>query len=470
MRVISDIHIHSKYSRACSRDLTVENLDKWARIKGVNLLGTGDFTHPGWRAELKEKLEPAEEGFFRLKNSPSPNLPPQAHPKSEYAFGGPRQGGGSNAHFPPLAVPAEASGEGWEGEGKGGVRFVLSCEVACIYSQAEKKMRRVHYVLLLPSFQAVEKFTSALERRGGKLASDGRPILGMNSQEILKYLLDADEKALMIPAHAWTPYFGIFGSKSGFDSVEECFGDMTKHIYAFETGLSSDPEMNWRFSGTDKFTILSASDAHSLPRIGREATVMEMQPDKFNYQEFYRIIKEKDRDRLKFTIEYFPEEGKYHLDGHGPCKISFTPEQTAKAGGRCPVCGRKLVVGVVSRVNDLADRPTGFIPPGAIPQKHLVPLEEVLSDCFGAGSKSKKIQDIYWKLIERAGSEFSVILDMPIAEVEKAAGPLIAEAVKRVRDERVIKIPGYDGIYGIIKVFAESERQLLAKQQQKALF
>ena len=350
------------------------------------------------------------------------------------------------------------------------IRFVLSCEVACIYSQGAKKMRRVHYVLLLPSFTAVDRFVASLEKRGGKLASDGRPILGMNSQEILKYLLDADEQALMIPAHAWTPYFGIFGSKSGFDSVEECFGDMTKHIYAFETGLSSDPEMNWRFSNTDNFTILSASDAHSLPRIGREATVFEFDNNKYNYNELYRAIKEKDKNTLKFTIEYFPEEGKYHLDGHGPCKVSFTPEQTQKAGGRCPVCGRKIVVGVVSRLNDLADRPEGFRPPNAIPQKHLVPLEEVLADCFDAGGKSKKIQDIYWKLIERAGSEFNVILDLPIEDLKKVAGELVAEAVRRVRIEQVIKTPGYDGVYGIIRVFTDAEREKFTKNSQVSLF
>lgn len=446
MRVISDIHIHSKYSRACSRDLIPENLEKWGKIKGVNLLGTGDFTHPAWRKELKEKLEPAEHGFFKLKNSPPPNLPHQ-------------EGGINTKNFSPPG-----------GEGKGGVRFVLSSEVAVIYSQGAKKMRRVHYVLLLPSFAAVEKFVNSLERRGAKLASDGRPILGMNSVELLKYLLDADENALMIPAHAWTPYFGIFGSKSGFDSIEECFGDYAKYIYVFETGLSSDPEMNWRFSGTDKYSIVSASDAHSLPRIGREATVMEIPENELSYAEYFRILKEKDKSRFKFTIEYFPEEGKYHLDGHGSCKIAFTPEQTKRAGGRCPKCGKQLVVGVVSRVNDLADRAEGFMPANAIPQKHLVPLDEVLSDCFGVGSKSKKIQDIYWKLIERAGSEFNVILDLPIEELKKVAGDLVAEAVKRVREEKVIKIPGYDGVYGIIKVFAEGEQAKFAKIPQTMLF
>lgn len=423
MRVISDLHIHSKYSRACSKDLIPANLDKWARIKGVNLLGSGDFTHPRWLEELKGALEPAGEGFYELR---TPSLSP---PVSRREIGGDEVG----------------------------VKFVLSSEVSCIYSQ-DGKLRRVHYVLLLPSFAAVEKFNNTLQSHGGKLGSDGRPILGMNSKEILKYLLDADGQGLMIPAHAWTPYFGIFGSKSGFDSIEECFGEYTKYICAFETGLSSDPAMNWRVSSTDKFSIVSFSDAHSLPRIGREATVFEIPENEFSFRELYRVLKQKDRERFKYTIEYFPEEGKYHLDGHGPCEVAFTPEQTQKAHGECPVCGKKLTIGVVSRVQDLADRPEGFVPPGAIPQKHLVPLEEVLADCIGVGAKTKKVQDLYWKLIGRAGNEFAVILDLPIAEVEKVGGVVVAEAINRVREERVYKTPGYDGVYGIIRVFSDQER------------
>lgn len=436
MRIISDFHIHSRYSRACSRDLVPENIDKWARIKGVNLIGTGDFTHPAWLDELKGKLEPAEEGLYKLR---TPSSPPPIH----------ETGGERGIGFSP------SRREGGEREG---VRFILSAEISCIYSQ-DGRLRRVHYVMLLPSFAAVEKFNKTLADHGGKLASDGRPILGMNSKEVLKYLLDASPEGIIIPAHAWTPYFGIFGSKSGFDSVEECFDDMTKYVYAIETGLSSDPEMNWRVSDTDKFAIVSTSDAHSLPRIGREATVFDIPENELTFSEIQRIIKDKDRERFKFTIEYFPEEGKYHLDGHANCKVSFTPEQTAKAHGLCPVCGKKLTVGVVSRVQDLTDRPAGFVPPAAIPQKHLVPLEEVLADCAGVGSKTKKVQGIYWKLIERAGSEFAVILDLPIPEVEQVGGEVVAEAVKRVREEEVHKTAGYDGVYGIIRVFTDEERE-----------
>lgn len=425
-RIISDIEIHSKYSRACSRDLTPENIDKWAAIKGVNLIGTGDFTHPLWRSELKAALEEAEPGFYRLR--------------------------GSNG-------------------GKGGVRFILSAEISCIYSRGGR-LRRVHLILIAPSFAAVDKFDAAIEKKGAKLAGDGRPILGMDAEVALKHLLDADPSAMMIPAHVWTPYFGLFGSKSGFDSVEEAFGDMTKHIYALETGLSSDPEMNWRISANDRFTLLSSSDAHSLPRIGREANVMEIDEDKFNYVEFTRIIKEKDSKKFKYTIEYFPEEGKYHLDGHADCKQSFLPSQTKKLNGRCPVCGKLLTVGVLSRVQELADRPEGFTPPNAIPARHLVPLEEVLAECFGTRPQSKKVQELYWQLIKAVGNEFSVILDLPIDELKNVAGEAVAEAVRRVREEKVEKVAGYDGVYGVMKIFSDDERAVFAGQvgKQNALF
>ncbi len=441
MRVISDLHIHSKYSRACSRDLVPQNLDKWAKIKGVNLLGTGDFTHPLWFKELKEALEPAEEGFYRLRT-------------------------------PTSSPPILRSKTGGEREGVGGVRFVLSSEISCIYSQGSK-LRRVHFVVLLPSFAAVEKFNKNLESHGGKLGSDGRPILGMASQEILKYALDASPDAMVIPAHAWTPYFGIFGSKSGFDSVEECFGEMTKFVYAIETGLSSDPEMNWRVSDVDKFSIVSASDAHSLSRIGREANVMEIPENEFGYWELFRILKERDHTRFKFTIEYFPDEGKYHWDGHAACQFSCPPAKTKQLNGECPKCGKKLTIGVEARVEELTDRPEGYIPEGAVSQKHLVPLEEVLADCFGVGAKTKTVQDFYWKLISAAGNEFAVILDLPIDEIAKITGSLVAEAIKRVREEKVQKIPGYDGIYGIIKIFTDEERDALSpgsKVKQEVLF
>lgn len=431
MRVISDLHIHSRYSRACSPELVPANLDQWAKIKGINLLGTGDFTHPQWLAELKAALEPAEEGLYKIKYQIS---------------------NGKN--------------EGSQ------VRFVLTAEVSCIYSQGGK-LRRVHFVLLLPSFAAVDKFVKILEMRGAKLAADGRPILGMSSREVLQYLLDASPEALIIPAHIWTPYFGIFGSKSGFDSVEECFGDLTRHVFAIETGLSSDAAMNWRVSDTDKFAILSSSDAHSLSRLGREANVMEIPAEKFSYREFSRIIMDKDRQSFQHTIEFFPDEGKYHWDGHAPCAFSCPPSQTVKLRGECPKCGKKLTIGVESRVEDLADRSEGYMPPGAVPQKHLVPLEEILAECFGVGVKTKTVTDYYSRLVAAAGNEFAVLLDMEISEIAKLGGEALAKAIKRVREERVQKIPGYDGIYGKIKIFTDEERQAFAKtavSNQKTLF
>ena len=371
--------------------------------------------------------------------------------------------GNSRSHSSPLVGEAR-----WGGD----VRFILSAEVSCIYSE-NGRLRRVHHILVAPSFAAVERFVKSLEGRGAKLAGDGRPILGMNSKDVLKYLLEADASAMLIPAHVWTPYFGLFGSKSGFDSVEECFGDMAGHIHAFETGLSSDPAMNWRISKNDRFTLISSSDAHSLPRIGREANVMEIPEEKFNYAEFTRILKEKDAESFKYTIEYFPEEGKYHLDGHADCKFSCLPEQTKKLKGECPKCGKKLTVGVLSRVQDLADRDEGYEPENPIGQRHLVPLEEVLSDCVGVGGKSKTVQDYYWRLIEKAGSEFAVILDMPIPEIEKIAGEMVAEAVRRVRDEKVEKVAGYDGVYGVMKIFTDAERadySAKIKGRQTSLF
>jgi uncharacterized protein (TIGR00375 family) len=419
MRIISDIEIHSRFARACSPDLTIPNIGKWADIKGVDLIGTGDFTHPKWREEIKQNLTQAERGLYKLK------------------------------------------------DGSSRARFILSCEVSCIFSEAGK-VRRVHLICLVSSIEAAERFAKALEDKGGKLAGDGRPILGMTCQDVLSYLLEADEHAMLIPAHVWTPYFGLFGSKSGFDSVEEAFGDMSKHIYALETGLSSDPDMNWAITKNDRFTLVSSSDAHSLPRIGREANVMEIPESELSYKEFTRIIKEGDKSRFKFTIEYFPEEGRYHLDGHSDCDFVCLPEETKKRGGRCPKCGKKITVGVMSRVQELSDKEFGRKKPKAIPGRHLVPLEEVLSECAGVGVKTKTVQKLYRHLIERAGNEFQVILDLPIDEVKRVAGELIAEAVKRVREEDVKPVPGFDGRYGVIKVFGEGELDKLKDRRKQA--
>jgi DNA helicase II / ATP-dependent DNA helicase PcrA len=313
MKFIADLQIHSKYSRACSQDLTPGNIGLWADKKGIGIIGTGDLTHPQWGKELKEALEPAEPGLYRLK------------------------------------------------DGSAKARFMLTAEVSSIYKQGDK-VRRVHNMVLAPDFAAADRLIAALEKLGCNLKADGRPIIGVHCDQLVKVVLEADPRNVVIPAHVWTPHFGLFGSLSGFDSVEEAFGDYSKHIFALETGLSSDPKMNWQISQNDRYTLLSNSDAHSLRKIGREANVFEIAPGKLSYDEIIRIIKAKDPKEFLYTIEFFPEEGKYHLDGHADCKFSCLPKQTEKLKGICPVCGKKLLVGVLNRINKLGDREYGHVP------------------------------------------------------------------------------------------------------------
>ena len=308
MKFAADFHIHSRYSRATSPSINLPNLDSWAKIKGIKVLGTGDFTHPGWFDEIKKELEPAESGLFKLKKQDSKT------------------------------------------------RFILTSEISCIYSQGGR-VRKIHIIVFAPSFKAVEKINLKLGEIGN-LKSDGRPILGLNAKELVKIVLEADENCMVVPAHAWTPWFSVFGSKSGFDSLEECFGEYTKYIYAIETGLSSDPAMNWRLSQLDKITLISNSDSHSLAKIGREANVFDTELD---YDAITEIIKNHDNKKFLYTIEFFPEEGKYHYDGHRDCNLSLKPEQSKKYNNICPRCGKPLVIGVLNRVEELADRPEGFI-------------------------------------------------------------------------------------------------------------
>ena len=322
MRFIADFHIHSKFSRATSRDMEVETLARWARKKGIALLGTGDFTHPTYFAELRSKLEPSGIGLFRLR------------------------------------------------KGDQGIRYILTTEVSNIYTQNEK-VRRIHNLIFAPSFEVVEAIRSKLGNLG-KLSSDGRPTFSFSAKELAKMILDISPDCLIVPAHAWTPWFSIFGANSGFDSIEECFGEMSPQIRAIETGLSSDPEMNWRLSALDPITLLSNSDAHSPNRLGREANAFDCALD---YHEIVGTIRNKDRRKLLFTIEFFPEEGKYHYDGHRQCGVIFSPSQTKANQYLCPKCHKKLTVGVVHRVEELSDRPEGFVPKNAIPSIHLIPLE-----------------------------------------------------------------------------------------------
>ena len=428
MRYIGDFHIHSHYSRATSKDMNIEELDKWARIKGIDVLGTGDFTHPKWFRELQEKLEPAEEGLYRLKGSIS------------------------------------------------ATRFLLTVEVSSIYSQGGK-VRRIHNIVFAPSFEAAAKINRKLGAVGN-FRADGRPILGLPAQELLKIVLDASEDCLLVPAHCWTPWFSVFGSKSGFDSIEECFEEMAPYIYAIETGLSSDPAMNWRLSALDKITLISNSDCHSASRIGREANVFT--GNNLNYKNIVNAIKHSRSEkkgsgslRLIETIEFFPEEGKYHYDGHRACKVSFAPKDSQKIKEICPKCGSPMTIGVLSRVEELADRPpfdksTGSKPEGAVPFRSLVPLDEIIALAMGVGPKTKTVKKQYNNLIEAFGSEFSILLETSIEEVEMASLPEIAEGLRRVRAGALTIEAGYDGEYGKVRIFKTGEK--FSSKEQGTLF
>lgn len=410
MRIITDWHLHSRFSRACSQELTIENNALWCEKKGVNVLGTADFTHPKWFAELEEKLAEEEPGLYRLKSA--------AHPS---------------------------------------MRYMLTTEVAQVYKRGGKT-RRTHNILFAPSIASVEKINAWLDDGGYNRRSDGRPILGLDSEEFYKRLRDIDERILMIPAHAWTPWFSVFGSKSGFDSLEECFGEMTPYIYALETGLSSDPVMNRSLSVLDNRMLISNSDAHSPRNFGREANVFEIEPTKYSYDEFVRILKERDTNAFKYTIEFYPEEGKYNIDGCAQCGFSCEPCETKKIGGVCPRCRRPLTIGVMSRVADLADRLPDM--KGRVPFKSIVPLQEIIAECVNVTSTGgKKVQGMYEKMIREIGNEFHILLDADRASLASVVGETIAEAINRVRNGKLHITPGYDGIYGKVKIFSGDDHR-----------
>lgn len=422
MRKIFDFEIHSKYSRACSKDLTLPNLAVWAGRKGVDIIGTGDFTHPKWFAEIQEQLEELDNGLLRLRQ--------------EFL---PRSGEVSSDRFEAISR----------------VQFILSAEISSIYSH-NGRTRRIHNLLLAPSIAAVQKIIAALESRGAKLGSDGRPIVGIPSKELLRLVLEADQRCMLIPAHVWTPYFGLFGSMSGYDSVEECFEDLSEHIYALETGLSADPEMFWRISKFDRFTLVSCSDPHSLSRIGRECNVLDLEDSQVSYDQLTRILKQRDRERFLYTLEYYPEEGRYHYDGHRDCKVSLHPNETKKHRGICPVCGKKLTIGVLARAEELADRQPGYRPDNVIPGKHFVVLEEIIAASMGVGKASKKVQAEYMRLTSKR-SEFDILLDMSEQDLRAAAPGDISEAILNMRAGKVEITPGYDGEYGKITLFEHAK-------------
>lgn len=427
MRLIADLHIHSHYSRATSKDLDFEHLGRWAQLKGVQIVGTGDISHPGWLQEMRDKLVPAEEGLFELK--------------------------------PEIAA---AVGESVPPACRGPVRFLLAGEISNIYKRHEA-VRKVHNVIFAPSLEVVERIQGALERIGN-IRSDGRPILGLDSRDLLETVLECDPRCHLIPAHIWTPWFSMLGSKSGFASVEECFGDLTSHIFALETGLSSDPPMNWRISNLDRYTLVSNSDAHSPAKLAREATIFHTEP---GYDSLFAALRSGDTQRFGGTIEFFPEEGKYHMDGHRACGVRWTPAETRAHGGICPVCGKGVTVGVLHRVEELADRPPGDRPARTHPYYSLIPLPELLGEVHEVGAGSRRVQQEYARLLGRLGPELTILLDTPLEEIAAAGGVRLAEGVQRMRRGEIDAQGGYDGEYGVVRALAAAP---LAAGAQPGLF
>lgn len=394
--------------------MTPEALWRWAQLKGVKVIGTGDFSHPEWIRELKEKLEPAGNGLFALRK-----------------------------RFHSDKIPDSCRAE---------VFFLLSAEISCIYSKGGKT-RKIHSLLLVPEFRDVERIHAELAKRGN-LKFDGRPTLGLDAKELLKIALASSPDGMLIPAHAWTPHFSLFGAASGFDTMEECFEELSPHVRAIETGLSSDPPMNWRLSALDSITLLSNSDAHSPARIGREANI-------FSTDVSYRAIAEAIKTRKGFsgTIEFFPEEGKYHHDGHRACGVSLTPEETIKHNCLCPVCGRKVTVGVMHRVEELADRNVGFKPEGAPDFHPVIPLQEIIAETLKVGVNSKAVEREYLSTLEKIGSELRILMESPEGEIGKASSPEIAHAIAKMRSGEVSISPGFDGEYGKVRISGEAKKR-----------
>ncbi len=414
MRFITDLHVHSHYSRATSKDMCPEGIWKWAQLKGIRVIGTGDFTHPGWIRELREKLVPEGNGLFSL-----------------------------NKQYRTDDVPASC---------KSDVSFILSAEVSCIYSK-NGRTRKVHSIILSPDFESAERLNAALSIIGN-VKSDGRPILGLDAKKLLSIMLDIAPEAMLIPAHAWTPHFSVLGAASGFDSLEECYEELTPHIHAIETGLSSDPLMNWRLSSLDNITLVSNSDAHSAAKIGREANILETEIA-------YASIIDAIRTRKGFsgTIEFFPEEGKYHYDGHRDCGVSLTPEETIRHDFLCPICGKKVTVGVMHRVAKLADRKHGFRLSGAPGFTSIIPLPEIIAESLDCGVNTKKVSALYGPLLEQLGNEFHILLEAPLDDIERASTPLIREGIARMRAGTVDISPGFDGEFGKVRIFEDAERK-----------
>ena len=435
MHFVADLHLHSRYSRAVSQRMILPEMAKWGQTKGIDMLTTADWTHPLWFKEIKTQLEEAGEGLYKLKN--------------QFLL----EHGQEHEKF----------------------RFLLTTEVACIYSQGGKG-RRVHNLLFSPSLLVSEQINKALMNRGANLMSDGRPILGISSRDLLEMMLEIDERCMLIPAHIWTPWFSVFGSKSGFDTIEECFGDLSSYIYGIETGLSSDPIMNWRVNELDTRSILSFSDSHSLMKMGREATVFDIPKDNdsVSFQDIREAIMrpatKKGKSRVAYTIEFYPEEGKYHYTGHRKCDVIYTPEDTKAKGTICPVCKQGLTVGVMEQVEALADTPgkdnvkmsplgikwntdpRGIHPPYV----NLVQLIEIVAETVGTSTFAQKAVTLYETLCRELGSELTILLKTPIEDIARVGGERLAEGVRKVRGGDIAISPGFDGEYGIVKIWDEN--------------
>ena len=408
MEFIADFHIHSKYSRATSRNMDIENIAEWAKLKGITLMGTGDFTHHLWLEELKANLEDLGNGLFKFRD----------------------------------------------------IYFMLTTEISSIYSKNGRGYR-IHNIIFAPSFKTVDKINNTLSR-WGNLASDGRPILGLDAAELARIVFDIDENCFFVPAHVWTPWFSVFGSMSGFDQIEDCFEDQTPKIFALETGLSSDPAMNRRWSSLDRFSLISNSDSHSPSRLGREANVLNCA---LTYKDITNTLKNKDKSRFLYTIEFFPQEGKYHFDGHRLCGIRFAPQETKAHKNICPKCKRPLTVGVMNRVEQLSDRPEGYTSNNTIPYKNLIPLDEIIAEVKGVNKGSKAVGSEYRMVIAKFGTELEILLKAKKEDLERNLPKRLAEGILRVRQGRVIVQPGFDGEYGRISIFSGGEKETKGEEQ-----
>lgn len=430
MQHIVDLHIHSHHSRATSKHCDLEGLYRWGKLKGIHVIGTGDFTHPGWFAEIRESLESAEPGLWTLKKE--------------------------RAEAIDATLPAHIRVQP--------LRFVPTVEISTIYSKGGR-VRKLHQLLVVPTLEAVSEINARLDRIGN-LSADGRPILGLDSKELLKILLDVEPGGLFIPAHIWTPWFGMFGSKSGFDSLEEAYEELAPHIHAIETGLSSDPAMNARVADLDRVAIISNSDAHSPQKLGREATVINSD---LSYEAIADAIRAND-ERLVGTIEFFPQEGKYHSDGHRTCGVRFTPEQTKQHNGLCPKCGKSLVVGVDYRVEELASRPNDYVSSHPKQVEYIVPLPEIVAELKQVKSVSSvTVQQECQKIYDRLGNEFDVLRSVPTRHIRDAGFELLAEGIERMRKQEIFIESGYDGIFGTISVFKDVDDMKRAGRQTTLL-